>query len=139
VGAVQLGRPFGPPSNPPLQKRVLSTALGMLVEDGGLVRIIDFSDDDPRARPDPAWQAPFMPATIADGSAESLASRLEAEILLLQGPHDRWMARYARSTVGLSELPIRDCARYVADWLRGKAPPSPGVQDGRGSGAGNQT
>ena len=121
----ELGRPFGPPSDPAFQKRVLLTALGMLVEDGGPVRIIDFPDDDPRAQPDPAWQPPFMPAAVANGSAESLASRLEAEILLLQGAHQRWMEQYGRSTVGLSGLAIGECARYVADWLRGKAPPSP--------------
>jgi hypothetical protein len=27
--------------------------------------------------------------------------------------------------VGLSGFSIGDCARYVGDWLRGKAPPSP--------------
>lgn len=27
--------------------------------------------------------------------------------------------------MGLTGLPIGDCARYVADWMRGKAPPSP--------------
>jgi hypothetical protein len=47
----ELGRPFGPPNDPTFQKRVVLTALGMLVEDGGPVRIIDFPDDDPRARP----------------------------------------------------------------------------------------
>jgi hypothetical protein len=105
---------------------VVLAALGMLVEDGGPVRIIDFPDDDPRARADPAWQPPFMPAAIASGSAESLASRLEAEILLLEGAHRRWMEQHGRSTVGLSGLAIGDCAHYVADWLRGRAPPSPG-------------
>ena len=121
----ELGRPFGPPNDPAFQKRVILAALGMLVDDGGPVRIIDFPDDDPRARPDPAWQPPFMPAAVANGSAESLASRLEAEILLLQGAHRRWMAQYGRSSVGLSRFAIGNCARYVADWLRGKAPPSP--------------
>ncbi len=121
----ELGRPFGPPNDPAFQKRVLLAALGMLVEDGGPVRIVDFPDDDPRAQPDPAWQPPFMPAAVANGRAESLASRLEAEILLLQGAHRRWMEQHGRSTVGLTGLPISDCARYVADWLRGKAPPSP--------------
>ena len=53
------------------------------------------------------------------------SSRLEAEILLLQGAHRRWMAQHGRSSVGLSGFAIGDCARYVADWLRGKAPPSP--------------
>ena len=121
----ELGRPFGPPSDAAFQKRVLLAALHMLVEGGRPVRIIDFPDDDPRARPGPAWQPPFMPAAVANGSAESLASRLEAEILLLQGAHRRWMAQHGRSSVGLSGFAIGDCARYVADWLRGKAPPSP--------------
>jgi len=66
-----------------------------------------------------------MPATVADGSADSLASRLETEIFLLRGAHERWMAQYGRSSIGLSGLSIGECARYVADWLRGKAPPSP--------------
>ncbi len=35
------------------------------------------------------------------------------------------MAQHGRSSVGLSGFAIGDCARYVADWLRGKAPPSP--------------
>ena len=63
----ELGRPFGPPNDPAFQKRVFLTALGMLVEDGGPVRIVDFPDDDPRAQPDPAWQPPFMPAAVANG------------------------------------------------------------------------
>ena len=121
----ELGRPFGPPNEPLFQKRVLLAALGMLVEEGGPVRITDFPDDDPRAQPDPAWRPPFIPASIADGSVESLASRVEAEVLLLRGAHERWTVQHGRSTVGLSGLPIRECARYVADWLRGKEPPSP--------------
>ena len=121
----ELGRPFGPPNDPAFQRRVVLAALGMLVEGDGPVRIIDFPDDDPRARPDPAWQPPFIPATVANSSAKSLASRMEAEIPLLQGAHRRWIEQHGRSTVGLSGLATGDCARYVADWLRGKGPPSP--------------
>ena len=54
-----------------------------------------------------------------------LASRMEAEVLLLQSAHRRWVEQYGRSTVGLSGLAIGDCARYVTDWLRGNTPPSP--------------
>jgi hypothetical protein len=121
----ELGRPFGPPSDAAFQKRVLSSALGMLVEGGGPVRIMDFPDDDPRARPDPTWKPPFVAAAVASGAAESLAAQLQAEVVLLQDAHQRWTARYSRSTVGLSGLSIAECARYVADWLKGKAPPSP--------------
>jgi hypothetical protein len=121
----ELGRPFGPPSDPAFQKRVMMAALRLLERESGPVLIEDFVDDDPRAQPDPAWNPPFIPATVAGGSADSLAARLEAEILLLRGAYDRWLAQHGRSTVGLSGLPMGECARYVADWLRGKAPPSP--------------
>jgi hypothetical protein len=121
----ELGRPFGPPSDAAFQKRVLLAALGMLVDGGGPVRIIDFPDDDPRAQPDPTWKPPFVSAAVAGGDVEELAAELQAEVSLLQDAHQRWMARYGRSTVGLSGLSIAKCARYVADWLSGNAPPSP--------------
>src|SRR5580704_17679145 len=36
-------------------------------------------------------------------TAIASSARLEAEILLLQGAHRRWMAQHGRSSVGLSE------------------------------------
>ena len=117
----ELGRPFGPPSAAAFQKRVVLAALRMLEGAEGPIIIKDFRDDDPRATQDPTWRPPFTPAAVSD----SLAARLEAEILRLQGAHERWVAQHRRTTVGLSGLPIGDCARYVADWLRGKTPPSP--------------
>ena len=117
----ELGRPFGPPSAAAFQKRVVLAALRMLEGAEGPIIIKDFPDDDPRATQDPTWRPPFTPAAVSD----SLAARLEAEILRLQGAHERWVAQHRRTTVGLSGLPIGDCARYVADWLRGKTPPSP--------------
>ena len=121
----ELGRPFGPPGDAAFQKRVLLVALNMLDEGDGPVRIIDFPDDDPRVTPDPAWRPPFVSAMVAGGTAEALAEELLAEVVRLQEAHQRWMAQYGRSTVGLSGLPIAACAHYVADWLSGKAPPSP--------------
>jgi hypothetical protein len=121
----ELGRPLGQPSDPAFQKRVLLTALHMLERDDGPVLIEDFTDDDPRAVLDPAWHPPFIPQSIAVGPAETLPSRLESEILLLQDAHRCWMNQYRRTTVGLSGLVMADCARYVADWLRGKEPESP--------------
>ncbi len=121
----ELGRPFGPPSDPAFQKRVILAALQVLEREKGPVLIEDFPDDDPRGRPDPAWHPPFIPAGIAAGSDGSLAARLVAEIVLLRDAHQRWVAQHGRTTVGLSGLPISECARYVADWLRGTAPASP--------------
>ena len=121
----ELGRPFGPPSDPAFQKRVILAALRLLERKTGPVIIEDFPDDDPRALADPAWHPPFIPSTVAAGSAELLAARLEAEILLLRGAHERWLAQHGGTTVGVSGLSMADCGRYIADWLGGKAPPSP--------------
>jgi hypothetical protein len=121
----ELGRPFGPPSDPAFQKRVILAALRLLERAGGPLIIEDFADDDPRAQPDPGWRPPEVPAPPANGSAEVLAARLESEIPLLRGAHDRWLARHGRTAIGLSALSMTDCGHYVADWVRGKAPPSP--------------
>jgi hypothetical protein len=122
----ELGRPFGPPSDAAFQRQVLLAALRLLTREDGPVLIEDFADDDPRATPDPAWDPPFIPAAaVAGGPAETLAARLEAEILLLQGAYQRWIERRQRTTAGLSGLPVADCAGYVAAWLRGMAPASP--------------
>jgi hypothetical protein len=121
----ELGRPFGPPNDPAFQKRVILAALQLLDRESGPVIIEDFPDDDPRAQPDPAWHPPFSPVAAVDGSPETLAAQLEAEIPLLRGAHDRWLSQHSRTTVGLSGLSMADCGRYVADWVHGKAPPSP--------------
>ena len=121
----ELGRPFGPPGEPAFQKRVMLAALRLLERQSGPVILEDFPEDDPRARPDSAWCPPFVAGSVAAGSAAALAARFEAEIPRLQDAHARWVAQHRRTTVGLSGLPIDEAARYVADWLRGKAPPSP--------------
>jgi hypothetical protein len=120
----ELGRPFGPPNDPEFQKRVVRTALQMLELEHGPVVIEDFTDDDPRAQPDPSWHPPRGPAAPAARSSEALAAEFEAEIPLLRDAHEQWQAHRGRTTVGLCTLPIAECGRYIADWLRGRAPPS---------------
>jgi hypothetical protein len=122
----ELGRPFGPPSNPAFQRRVILAALRLVERQSGPVIIEDFPEDDPRAQPDPAWRPPVIPAVSAGASAEALAAHLEPEIGLLRNAHDRWVTQqHGRTTVGLSGLSIADCGRSLADWLCGKPPPSP--------------
>jgi hypothetical protein len=125
----ELGRPFGPPSDAAFQKRVLLAALRLLERDDGPVVIKDFPDDDPRARPDPAWLPPLPPAAASgppdSDPPEALAQRLEAEIASLREAHARWRAEHGYSTVGLAGLSIAECGGYIAAWLRGKAPASP--------------
>jgi len=121
----ELGRPLGPPNNRAFQKRVILAALRLLERQSGPVIIEDFPEDDPRAKPDPAWRAPVLPAASTDASADSLTARLQIEIELLSGAHRRWTAQHGRTTVGLSELSLSDCAHYLAEWLRGKPATSP--------------
>ena len=120
----ELGRPFGPPSDPAFQRQVIRTALTMLVENGGPVRIVDFPQDDPRGKPDSGWRPPIA-AAPAGLAAPALAQAFETEIERLAPAYERSVARRRRSTVGLLGQPIAEAARYVAQWLAGEAPPSP--------------
>jgi hypothetical protein len=120
----ELGRPFGPPNDPAFQRRVILAALRMLEEGGGPVRLDDFAEDDPRARPDPGWRPPLARGSAAAGVA-AIADAFESELAALAEAYGRSVARRGRTTVGLSGLPIAAVARYVAAWLRGATPASP--------------
>jgi hypothetical protein len=121
----ELGRPFGPPSDPAFQNRVIRAALRMLEAGGGPVLLEDFPEDDPRERPDPGWQPPIAARPVADGSARGLAEAFGTELAGLASAYDRSVKRRARTTVGLLGLPIAEAGRYVAAWLRGETPASP--------------
>jgi hypothetical protein len=130
----ELGRPFGPPGDAAFQKRALLAALLLLERDDGPVVLEDFPDDDPRARPDPAWLPPRSEAAASgklnggplnSDQPGALAERLQAEIAALREAHARWRAEHGYSTVGLSGLSIAECGGYIAAWLRGAAPISP--------------
>jgi hypothetical protein len=121
----ELGRPFGPPGDPAFQRRVLLAALRLLERDSGPVIIEDFVEDDPRARPDPAWQPPRISALSRHRTPAALAAALEAEIPQLAEAHRRWVGQRARTTVGLSGLPMDAIGLYVGGWLRGASPASP--------------
>jgi len=120
----QLGRPFGPPGEPAFQRRVVLAALGLLERPTGPVIIEDFPDDDPREKADPSWRPPSLPAVPADCSSAALASRLDAEILLLADLHRRWIAEHGHTAVGLSGLSMEEIGGYIGEWLHGREPPS---------------
>jgi hypothetical protein len=114
----ELGRPIGPPGDPVFQKRVILTALQMLVGTGGPVRIADFPDDDPREATDPDWHPPISP------TRERGATAVEVELRALAPAYAASCTRRERSTVGLSGLPPAQCGDYFAAWLRGERPES---------------
>jgi hypothetical protein len=120
----QLGRPFGAPSEPAFQRRVVLAALRLLERTAGPVIIEDFLNDDPREKADPAWRPPLFPAVLADRTPAGLASRLDTEILLLADLHRRWIAERGRTAVGLSGLSMQELGSYIGEWLHGREPPS---------------
>ena len=124
----ELGRPFGPPSDPAFQRRVVLAALRMLEGKTGPVVIEDFPLDDPRERPDPEWRAlPGMAPAVGAGAA-AIADAFEGEIAALAQSYRRSVARRGRTMVGLSGMPIAASGHYVAEWLRGHSPASPDAE-----------
>ena len=117
----ELGRPFGPPSDPAFQKRVILAA----ERKRGPVIIEDFPEDDPRERPDPAWRPPFAKPDLDGVSAMKLAAALEDESEQVEAAYRRAAAERERTVVGLSGLSIGEAGRYMASWLRGQTPESP--------------
>ena len=110
----ELGRPFGPPSDPRFQRRVLMSALRLLESGQGPVLLTDFPDDDPRETDDPRWTPPI------DREPD-----LEREIAALAPAYARSCKQRGRTTVGLSGLAPDAAARFVGAWLAGSPPPSP--------------
>ena len=120
----ELGRPFGPPSDPVFQTNVVMTALRLLEIGTGPVILRDFLYDDPRERPDPGWHPPLSVAA-AGGVSGDLATLLESEISMLESNYAQSVAQRRRTIVGLSGMSIKGAGGYVAAWLRGEIPPSP--------------
>ncbi len=121
----ELGRPFGPPSDPVFQRRVLLAALRLLERQDGPVLLEDFPDDDPRRQADPNWRPPLTAPGSGESGGAALAAGLEAEVLRLFDAHRKWVEQYRRATVGVSGLEIAAAAHYVAEWPRGNSPASP--------------
>ena len=115
----ELGRPFGPPSDPTFQKQVILAALRLLEAEAeaeaGPVLLADFPEDDPREKPDDNWHPPRA----------HTGEDIEREIAALAAPYERFRAGRGRTTVGLSGLSPAEAAGYVAAWLRGATPASP--------------
>jgi hypothetical protein len=117
----ELGRPFGAPSDAAFQRRVILAALQLVGSDEGPVLLEDFSEEDPRAQPDPEWRRPLL----AEAPGGDLGQDLQQEIAALGDPYRSRLAQRERTTVGLSGTSLEECGAYVAAWLSDQAPQSP--------------
>lgn len=104
----ELGRPMGPPNDPAFQRRVLEAALALLDSASEPGVIEDFPHDDPDGKADPDWICPVR----LD------ADDLLAEVAQVRPHHERAVARYGRSSVGLAGVAIEQAAAFLAAYVR---------------------
>jgi len=123
-----LGRPLGEPEDAAFQTRVLRAALALLERAEGPPILEDFPQDAPGQRERAGWTPPFaLPAPGAPQSPAAWAAALSAEMALVTPWSARALARFGRTTVGVSALPPEAWPGYASRFLAGElpAPPAP--------------
>jgi len=121
-----LGRPFGAPDAPALQRDVLMAALGLLVRRDGPVILETLEGDDPGGVDRPGWlPAVQLPAPVDPETPEQWASALEAELARVLPVWARAKARTGRTTAGLAGQTPEQFPRFVAQLLQGQLPEVP--------------
>lgn len=118
----QLGRPLGEPGDPDFQRRVLMHALGLLERHDGPVILEDFPDDPPNWSDAPAWQPPQLPPIEAPGAPEGCEEFLGREMAALHPAWRRAVARYGRTTTGLSGQAPELWPSCIGRFLAGELP-----------------
>ena len=121
-----LGRPFGAPDSPALQREVLVAALGLLERTDGPVILETFPGGDPGGLDRAGWQpAVVLPAPVDTDSAQQWASLLQAELDRILPVWAQARARTGRTTVGLAGQAPDQFPAFAAQLLMGQRPTVP--------------
>ena len=121
-----LGRPFGAPDAPALQRAVLVAALGLLERTDGPVILESFAGADPGSVERTGWQpAVALSAPAEPDSAQQWASTLQAELDRILPAWARAKARTGRTTVGLAGQAPDQFPAFAAQLLMGQRPTVP--------------
>ncbi len=121
-----LGRPFGAPDSPTLQREVLVAALGLLERTDGPVILETFPGGDPGGVERAGWQpAVALPAPVDTDSAQQWASLFRAELDRILPVWARARARTGRTTVGLAGQAPDQFPAFAAQLLMGQRPTVP--------------
>ncbi len=125
-----LGRPFGAPSEPDFQRKVLRHLLSLFDHAAGPV-LEDFPEDAPAlAEQESGFACPvsFAAPKVAAGA---LAQGMFGEIAQLAPWYDLARKRRGRTTVGVHGGTVDQAARHIALYLDAKPPaPNAGVSTG---------
>ncbi len=123
----ELGRPFGAPNEPAFQRRVLEALLALFEAPEGPV-LADFPDPPPG--PPLGLEGWSCPVNLAVGDQdldgdEGRFKALAREIELLRPWYDMAVKARGRTTYGISGLDPAGIARFVTDFIKDQATPSP--------------
>ena len=109
-----LGRPFGEPNNSELQKDVIRQSFELLDEETGPV-IKDADLTAPELDEAVGWACPV---TFAPGAgAYSVSEKIAKEIVVLRPWYNLGVKNGNRTTVGLSNTSIEDCAQGLERFI----------------------
>ena len=121
-----MGRGMGKPNDPGFQKKVIQAAFDLLDAKTGPV-LGDFPEIIPvrDGRMGYALPPDLVLSTHDIGDVDALVAAVQLEIDALLPDYEAAVAARGRTTVGASELEIKDFAPFVSEFVRGVIPKSP--------------
>ena len=121
-----MGRGMGKPNDPEFQKKVIRAAFDLFnVETGPVLE--DFPETIPvrDGRMGYALPPELVLSTSDIGDVDSLVAEVQAEMDALLPDYEAAAASRGRTTVGASELALKDFAPFISEFIRGETPKSP--------------
>jgi hypothetical protein len=121
-----MGRGMGKPNDPEFQKKVIRAAFDLFdVETGPVLE--DFPETIPvrDGRMGYALPPELVLSTSDIGDVNSLVAEVQAEMDALLPDYEAAAASRGRTTVGASELALKDFAPFISEFIRGEIPKSP--------------
>ncbi len=121
-----MGRGMGKPNDPEFQKKVIRAAFELLEAETGPV-LEDFPEIIPvrDGRMGYALPPELVLSTNDIGDVDKLVAAVQGEIDALFPDYEAAVAARGRTTVGASELAIKDFAPFISKFIRGEIPKSP--------------
>ena len=122
-----MGRPMGKPNDPDYQKKIIRSAFELLEKKAGPV-LEDFPDIIPvkDGRMGYALPVDLVMKVSEIGDVDILLSEAQLEISSMYQDYLLAKKFRGRTTVGASEMEIKELAPFVASFVKGEKPNNPG-------------
>ena len=121
-----MGRPFGKPNDSVFQSNVIRAAFALFDAKAGPV-LEEYPESIPVTCGRMGYALPVELVLAVDdiSDVDVLLKQVQAEVALLRSAYDAAVAARGRTTVGASELAIKEFAPYIAEFVKGHKPKSP--------------